>query len=456
MKQKNMGESMTDRLSFETEQQETFIVCRLYSEEKTEPGLVELLRRQELAGIAGLAACQTGVEPILRFRLHGRVPLSARLRDSLSRQQLQQIIGALATICSSLEDYLLDPQWLILDENYLFVVDRNENRGLEIGGQSGENIGIELEAVYLPLVKRSEKEMQAQAGGSTAVIGKTFDPLGEFLRRLLPGLRLADQEGLMLWAGLMQFVHSRAVIAPAELLDLIVDCEKIADMTVRTSPNVSEIPQRQERREDIQRQCRDFYRAEQTPAVPTPEKSGGSLRGQRLRGRWPGLKTIWSKLSALRPGRKRTEIQKTASISDWLETGAVGSTETMLLHDSYLIGGSAARLVRERTHECFLLDKPKQRLGKGSRGVDILIENNASISRCHAEVRLEAGGYTLTDLASTNHTYVNGRRLSPHKSEPIRPGDVIRLADEDFYFREGVGKFTDSSQGMQTLNTKPC
>jgi hypothetical protein len=57
---------------------------------------------------------------------------------------------------------------------------------------------------------------------------------------------------------------------------------------------------------------------------------------------------------------------------------------------------------------------------------DIVI-SDAEVSRKHARVSLEAGGYVLEDLGSTNGTSVNGQRLiGPHS---LRPGETVLLGE---------------------------
>lgn len=57
---------------------------------------------------------------------------------------------------------------------------------------------------------------------------------------------------------------------------------------------------------------------------------------------------------------------------------------------------------------------------------DIII-NDAEISRKHARLVMQAGGYVLEDLGSTNGTFVNGQRLmGPHV---LRPNELIMLGE---------------------------
>ena len=56
-----------------------------------------------------------------------------------------------------------------------------------------------------------------------------------------------------------------------------------------------------------------------------------------------------------------------------------------------------------------------------------IVINDAEVSRRHARLTAQAGGYILEDLGSTNGTFVNGTRLlGPHL---IRAGETITLAE---------------------------
>jgi hypothetical protein len=65
-----------------------------------------------------------------------------------------------------------------------------------------------------------------------------------------------------------------------------------------------------------------------------------------------------------------------------------------------------------------------------SREADIVLQD-PNVSRRHAEVRREDGGWQIVDLGSTNGIKVNGRRVD---NQPLRPGDQITIGVTDLTF----------------------
>lgn len=49
------------------------------------------------------------------------------------------------------------------------------------------------------------------------------------------------------------------------------------------------------------------------------------------------------------------------------------------------------------------------------------------VSRRHASLALENNQISLWDLGSSNGTYLNGNKLTPHQPSPVRDGDEVRL-----------------------------
>lgn len=74
-------------------------------------------------------------------------------------------------------------------------------------------------------------------------------------------------------------------------------------------------------------------------------------------------------------------------------------------------------------------------IGKLKPRVDYAIDKEV-ISRFHAKFSAEDGSYWLTDLNSTNGTYLNGYRLNPNEKVLLQEEDEIAFADIVYYFRK--------------------
>lgn len=70
-------------------------------------------------------------------------------------------------------------------------------------------------------------------------------------------------------------------------------------------------------------------------------------------------------------------------------------------------------------------------LGKSQQSSDYIVDSPV-VSRVHLRISEEMSNYYVEDLNSTNGTYVNGKKLEPHKPEEINVGDQITIADVDF------------------------
>ncbi|MFJ8474722.1 FHA domain-containing protein [Kitasatospora sp. NPDC094011] len=115
-----------------------------------------------------------------------------------------------------------------------------------------------------------------------------------------------------------------------------------------------------------------------------------------------------------------------------LPTG--GPVERFVLRTVGRVSGFGARLNRawraERLPGLSLPQAGARLLTIGRIPGSGLRLHDASVSRHHAELRHEGGGWVLYDLGSTNGTHVNGRRIAG--GIPVRPGDQVRFGNLEF------------------------
>ena len=97
--------------------------------------------------------------------------------------------------------------------------------------------------------------------------------------------------------------------------------------------------------------------------------------------------------------------------------------------------GPVAELVRLNTNMKYAINEGDiLLLGRGRSVVHIYVDNNQSVSTRHAQLSCAGGQCIVTDLTSTNGTYINDIRLIPGKGEVVNSGDYITLGNEIFQF----------------------
>lgn len=76
---------------------------------------------------------------------------------------------------------------------------------------------------------------------------------------------------------------------------------------------------------------------------------------------------------------------------------------------------------------------PVVRIGRAA-GNDVVIPDD-SVSATHARLEFDQGAWRLTDLESTNGTYVEGVRLAPQVPTPLVYGASVRFGGIPLHFR---------------------
>lgn len=116
---------------------------------------------------------------------------------------------------------------------------------------------------------------------------------------------------------------------------------------------------------------------------------------------------------------------------------SAGIGETTVLNAGDAMASTEPRpyLIRTKYNEKILIDKPVFKIGKEKSYVDYFVSDNTAISRSHANIIEKGNDYFIIDTNSTNHTFVNGSMIQSNMEMPIKPGDKIKLANEEFEFR---------------------
>jgi hypothetical protein len=132
--------------------------------------------------------------------------------------------------------------------------------------------------------------------------------------------------------------------------------------------------------------------------------------------------------------RNPTGRPETQSFNETTVLGADNVYGTTVLSDEELNEPSYPYLIRKKTGEKIILDKPVYRIGKEKSYVDYFVVDNGAVSRSHADFISSNGKFFVQDKNSTNKTYINGIAIPINKEVEIFDGQIISLANEEFMF----------------------
>lgn len=98
--------------------------------------------------------------------------------------------------------------------------------------------------------------------------------------------------------------------------------------------------------------------------------------------------------------------------------------------------GRRLRMVRQKTGQAVVLNKNQFIIGKSQSLADFSMPDNQTVSRKHALLFEDQGGWYVDDLNSLNGTSVNGTKIVPGQPVRLKSGDEITLSDEAFLVQE--------------------
>lgn len=174
------------------------------------------------------------------------------------------------------------------------------------------------------------------------------------------------------------------------------------------------------------------------PMAAAPQGNMGrpAMGGQPMQQQRPPMQQSFQQ-----PSFQQPFTPAPASSAGFGETTVLGGGNDSGGETTVLGGGDAmaapacARLIRRKNNETIPINKPFFKLGKERSFVDYYVDSGY-ISRSHANIINRDGTYYVVDNNSRNHTYVNDQLLQSNMEVKLQSGDIVRLADEEFEFRE--------------------
>lgn len=87
--------------------------------------------------------------------------------------------------------------------------------------------------------------------------------------------------------------------------------------------------------------------------------------------------------------------------------------------------------LQKETSPDIILDRDHMLIGKSKKNADAVLSDQ-TVSRTHARIERRTDGYYVTDLYSTNGTFMDGERLEPGQACQMRDGSILSFASAKY------------------------
>ena len=251
----------------------------------------------------------------------------------------------------------------------------------------------------------------------------------------MPGYAVPLREQL---EGLFEYLLNRVDYEDKQAVNLLYDCYMFC---MREKGGLAEIKKLlakgQGKEEPLERESVESVPVPARPVKPPivyPEPE------ERMEKKGAGGSYVAWLAEKLFPWKKREPAFVAEEREEYIaEKTENRSEETSEFYDRTVLLSAINRpdfpeLICEQTGESVRLEKFPFYIGSAKEYADF-VPPAEGVSRIHCCISKKESNYYLSDLNSTNGTYLNGKEVSPGKDVLLSANDVIRICSQEFYIK---------------------
>ncbi len=454
-------------VSYERQMRHNYLIIKADKMQK-ETYECRMLMANSIEGLLKFRFRQTEIGIEFYYEITSRQPLSRMLEGkTIQRQEIVRLISSIASLLERLESYLLQESQILLDPQYIYTDMETYQFFFCLVPDRKGDFPKDMERLLQYLMKKTDHRDKESALLSYRLYQES--------QKDFYGL-----DSLLKW---LPAEESKTSPCPKEGVPKMAQEENKKDLEIAYQKG--EIPDREE---DVpgktwllrEKRVGNIIQAAALAAVMILAPGViWLLKGSAfLREYWYGLICwygFWTAAAAARFARMRIEKKKAADQQtakgrpEW-EDEFSGTAEKRNEWEDFLeirdevIGGaqmeadsgvvqedqicfetrvlSSEETGEKTSHSLVSIDKKTEDIpvlyfpfliGKQSGIVDHILMRD-TVSRIHVKIEKSEEGYTLTDLNSTNGTWVRGKALKNNETVRLEEGDEIYIADCGFRF----------------------
>lgn len=436
-------------LRYEHRGANTYLVYTVGTDDVIDSMSLGMLTNNEIDGIIPTLFSQMDDTKQILFNVSGRTSAAQLLKAPISKKRLIGILSGVVVALLSAEEYMLEPQSILLGLDYIYVDMKtaeaavvclplenlpNNNQNLKgffkdivYQAQFDQSEGYDHIAQILNFINGSSdlsldsfKSLLANLGGGVQPV-KTDKPIHDDGRN--------GKRGVIEHKPPVKDVPSPRddnmvvpVPVPAPEEELTDDEPEISLYELLSKFNSERLAKykAQQKRKKQQKQ-----KGKETPKASKKEDEGSDF-GFAV----PGYEEQIPKNKPAEP----VYVPATEQVPVQAEIPDTGETELLVKPVSGSGEAPQAYLVRVKNNEKIMITGSSFVIGKKRSEVDYCITENKTVSRVHAVISYHNDEFFVTDVQSTNFTYVNGVKIPADEETILAHGTRLSFSDEEFEF----------------------
>lgn len=427
----------------ETHGLDTFMVCELPKDAHIDTMGLGMLKNNRIKGLVKATHIRIDDKQILRYNVSSQISLKQFFLGKVNKNYFLTVLKRLLTTIEELQDYMLDPGYLLLNKENIYI-----------------NVGtLQTEVIYYPVLDE-RVEFHVESFVKNMIIEMEFDESedGTYITKLINFLNkpyeLSVKEIKEYIAELLEEskeneVEEQPVTQSVLSVPENVYASEVSQQMPQTGfsiPNMEDIPFVEEKKKektkknglltlfkkkpkkkaDVEERVIDTMNSSTLPEPPKP--IGVSLQNEMVQ--------TSPSVHQPMPCRPATPIRTSIQYGESELLKQETSGETTVLRPGYntMQRQRNPYLIRKKTNEKIEINKDIFRIGKEKTYADYWIFDNSAVSRSHADIIRQDKEFYIVDNNSLNHTLVSGVQIESQKMIKLENFTTITMADEIFEF----------------------
>lgn len=391
-----------------------YLIFESGTEEQIDKVAAGMLDNNDIKGMLPFSVMQFDDKVAARYDITSLISVSELLDKCISRETIISVIDSVLTVMENAEDYLIDPDSVILDCEKMFYDEKDGRLCMCVMPFVGKNNSSPSLRVFL---KNFICRVKFDSTENCDYIGKMLGYLNSENEFSTEDFRyIVDEQKCGI--AVVNECEPDKIIPDFSPEDNDEENEPPVKFTLK-KPEEESVDTSEEKEEPAFRIPLDFYADES-------ENESGNIKGI--------LSKIFKESKGKSKGKKKeSETQDDDRIMiQYCDSNGeiVSENDTVLLNERR----KKTFLLRVSNNEKIIIRGNRFRIGTEEKSVDYCIADNCAVSRMHAEIIHRNNSYFIVDNNSTNHTFINEQEIRSKREMKLQNKSRIKLADEEFIF----------------------